>query len=92
MKNKTALIIVSACLGLGVLGIPQKSQAIEFGGMLDEALKRGVCAVFQSNRKECQNQTETSPAPTSTPEPQATGEPQNTPTDSSTPQPSESSQ
>jgi hypothetical protein len=94
MNNKTALILASVCLGLGIFSIPQRSQAVVIGDILDEAIKRGTCAIFQSSTKGCQNQTETSPTPTptSTPEPQTTGEPQNTPTDSNTRQPSESSQ
>ncbi|BDA76350.1 hypothetical protein CAL7716_105160 (plasmid) [Calothrix sp. PCC 7716] len=94
MMNKTGLIMASICLGLGILSIPQKSQAIEVRELLDEMFKRGLCATVQSNNKNCQPNTDTLPTPTSTPTPEAqtTGEPQNTPTDSNTPQSPESRQ
>jgi hypothetical protein len=92
MNNKTTLVLASICLGLGIFSIPQKSQAIVIRDILDEKGKLIICTIFQSNTKECQNQTETSPTPTPTPEVQTTGEPQNTPTGSNTRQPSESSQ
>ncbi|MBD2199161.1 MULTISPECIES: hypothetical protein [Calothrix] len=95
MMNKTKIITTLLCI-VGILNIPQKSQAIEIRGLLDEILKRGICAVVQAQSGDCAPNINTSPIPTPTtplPDSSSPSEVPNIPTDTSSniPQTSETS-
>ncbi|BAY87985.1 hypothetical protein NIES267_75270 (plasmid) [Calothrix parasitica NIES-267] len=49
--NKTPLLIIN--IAFVILGIPQKSQALDLRGITDHLLKRGICAALQMDVGDC---------------------------------------